>query len=278
MPCAAEPCRPPLHATPPRVYHPTPMTRPRSRRDAAPASVAVEDYLKAILGVAAATGDEEVPIGRIAEAVGVTPGTVTSMVKRLRDEGLVRYQRFGGVALTVKGAKLATDVLRRHRLVESFLTRTLGLDWSIVHEEAERLEHAVSPVVLEALDRHLGFPELDPHGDPIPGPDGAIRRPTPAVRALASCPAGSAWILVRTLDQRGETLRYLHRSGLTIGASVAVLARDAVGGTIRVRPDRKPAVTLGLAAAEALVVEPEGRPPAAPRRPRSGVAAREHRP
>src|SRR6476620_7329433 len=107
-------------------------------------------------------------MGRLAAAMGVVPGTATTMVKTLADSGLVTYEPRSGTRLTAGGEKLALHVLRRHRLVEPFLVKTLGLDWSEVHEEAEELEHAISDKVLHRIDQLLGHPTTDPHGDPIP--------------------------------------------------------------------------------------------------------------
>src|SRR5438046_8279 len=132
------------------------------------ASRTVENYLKALYSEQQRAGDELVSMGRLASAMGVVPGTVTTMVKALADSGLVSYEPRGGVRLTRGGEQLALHVLRRHRLVELFLVKVLGLDWSEVHAEAEELEHAVSDKVLERIDALLEHPRVDPHGDPIP--------------------------------------------------------------------------------------------------------------
>ena len=141
-------------------------------------SPTVENYIKQIyLEQQSSTGGESealVPMGRLAAAMGVVPGTATTMVKALSDSGLVAYEPRGGVRLTRGGEQLALHVLRRHRLVELFLVKVLGLDWSEVHEEAEELEHAVSDKVLERMDQVLGHPSVDPHGDPIPSAKGKV--------------------------------------------------------------------------------------------------------
>src|SRR5438045_344343 len=135
----------------------------------------VEDYLKQIyLEQQSAPADELVSLGKLASSMGVVPGTATSMIKALADSGLVNYEPRGGARLTRGGEQLALRVLRRHRLVELFLVKVLGLDWSEVHPEAEELEHAISEKVLERIDALLGRPSVDPHGDPIPSAKGKV--------------------------------------------------------------------------------------------------------
>lgn len=218
------------------------------------ATETAENYLKAIylLGNDSATG--EAGMSRIAAAVGVTTGTATTMVKRLASGKFVKYERFGGVRLTAKGTQAALDILRRHRLVETFLVRTLGLDWSEVHAEAERLEHAISARVIEALDRHLGRPAFDPHGDPIPGADGLLAERN--IVPLATCRAGQSLMLAQVLDQREETLRYLDRHGLGVGTNLAVISVEPGAGVITVRNQRRESVALSEAAALRILVQP----------------------
>src|SRR5580698_67087 len=121
-------------------------------------SSTVENYLKQLYLEQQAGADPLVPMGRLASAMGVVPGTATSMVKALADSGLVEYEPRGGVRLTSSGRQLALHVLRRHRLVELFLVKVLGLDWSVVHDEADMLEHAISDRVLERMDAVLEYP------------------------------------------------------------------------------------------------------------------------
>ena len=137
------------------------------------ASQTVENYLKAIY-VAQVPEDEQslVPMGQLAAALGVVPGTATTMVKTLAESGLAKYEPYMGVRLTPAGEKLAAMVLRRHRLIELFLVQVLSMNWSEVHEEAEKLEHAVSERLIDRIDEMLGRPAVDPHGDPIPGARG----------------------------------------------------------------------------------------------------------
>ena len=154
------------------------------------ATSTVENYLKQLYLEQNAAAGRKVSMGRLAIAMGVVPGTATSMVKALSDSGLVEYEPRGGVRLTSRGQQLALHVLRRHRLVELFLVKTLGLDWSEVHEEADNLEHVISDRVLERMDALLGHPTADPHGDPIPTSKGQLHEPQRT--SLADCAVGVA--------------------------------------------------------------------------------------
>src|ERR687894_580100 len=151
----------------------------------------VENYLKAILQAQTALPDAQglVPMGQLAAALGVVPGTATPMVKALSESGLVRYEPYAGVRLTAAGEKLAALVLRRHRLVELFLVKVMGMSWAEVHDEAEHLEHAVSERLIERIDEMLGRPAVDPHGDPIPDAHGSVDRRQ--YDTLMTCPVGA---------------------------------------------------------------------------------------
>src|SRR6187401_2463193 len=139
-------------------------------------SSTVENYLKAIYqGASTLTPPQRLlPMGQLASALGVVPGTATTMVKALAESGLVEYEPYTGVRLSPAGEKLAALVLRRHRLVELFLVQVMGISWAEVHEEAEQLEHVVSERLIERIDDMLGRPTRDPHGDPIPSPEGTF--------------------------------------------------------------------------------------------------------
>src|ERR671914_979749 len=140
-------------------------------------SSTVENYLKAIyLGVSALTAPARLlPMGQLAAALGVAPGTATTMVKTLAESGLVQYEPYAGVTLTPAGAKLAALVVRRHRVIELFLVKVMGYRWDEVHDEAEQLEHVVSERLIDRMDEMLGRPEVDPHGDPIPDAEGIVK-------------------------------------------------------------------------------------------------------
>jgi DtxR family Mn-dependent transcriptional regulator len=187
-------------------------------------SLTVENYAKAIYQLAQQAGSDAVATGQIANALGVLPGTVTSMLKTLDESKLATYTPYEGVRLTSAGRALALRVLRRHRLIEQFLSQTLNLTWDEVHEEAEHMEHAVSDALVDRIDAYLGHPATDPHGDPIPQPDGSI---APAAdRPLSECRAGERFRLARVTDQSPEFLRYLSQTGLEIGAQGSLLTID----------------------------------------------------
>ena len=222
------------------------------------ATSTVENYLKALYTAERDAAAGIVPMGRLAAAMNVVPGTATSMAKALADAGLVVYEPRAGVRLTAAGEQLALHVLRRHRLLELFLVEVLGLDWSAVHAEADQLEHAVSDVVLDRIDAVLGHPAVDPHGDPIPTADGAVHHVhEPADRqSLATCPVGRPQRVARVLDQDAEFLKFLDRHGLTPGSTVTVDGREAAAGAVRVRVAKREAVSLGTAAAASVLVVP----------------------
>ncbi len=218
------------------------------------ATSTVEDYLKQILLEENERGEARVPTGRLAAALAVTPGTVTTMVKALSDGGLVDYEAYGGVRLTPTGRQLALHVLRRHRLVELFLVRVLGLDWTEVHGEADRLEHAVSERVIERMDEMLGRPAVDPHGDPIPSAAGELA--AGELAPLAVWPTGRRCRVARIADQGTDFLRRIERLGLRPGARLRLVARDAAADTLEIELADGRRVALGLRAAEKILVAP----------------------
>lgn len=215
----------------------------------------VENYLKAIIQAESrlGPGQELVPMGQLASALGVVPGTATTMVKTLAESGLVRYEPYAGVRLTPAGEKLATMVVRRHRLIEVFLVQVLGMSWAEVHEEAEQLEHAVSDRLIERIDDMLGRPSVDPHGDPIPDPEGTVRRDDH--QTLLTCALGSPLVVTRVTDQDPDFLRFLENSDLKPGQSILVESRDAASDSVRVRGKAGTLITLGTRAASKLLVE-----------------------
>ncbi len=213
----------------------------------------VEDYLKQILLEEQGRGEKRVPTGRLAQALAVTPGTVTAMVKALSESGLVDYEAYGGVRLTKAGRQLALHVLRRHRLIELFLVRIMGMDWSEVHGEADRLEHAVSDRLIERIDEMLGRPAVDPHGDPIPTVGGDL---APAAHeTLAELTVGGSGRVARIVDQEAGFLRLVERLGLRPGTRVKVVARDEDADTLEIQVGRGARARLGLRAAAKILVE-----------------------
>src|SRR5262249_36630755 len=216
-------------------------------------SSTVENYLKAIHEAQnRLTGDRDlVPMGQLSSALGVVPGTATTMVKTLADSGLVGYEPYSGVRLSPAGTKLAVAVLRRHRLVELFLVQVMGMSWAEVHDEAEQLEHAVSDRLIERIDEMLGRPSVDPHGDPIPDVEGVIR--TIDHQTLLTCPIGTPLIVSRVLDQDGEFLRFVEQSELKPGQRVTVRTRDDAADRVIVRTSSATDVALGTRAASKLL-------------------------
>src|SRR5213080_4416056 len=184
----------------------------------------VENYLKRLYLEQQHSPADLVSMGKLASAMGVVPGTATTMVKALADSGLVEYEPRGGVRLTRGGEQLALHVLRRHRLVELFLVKVVGLDWSEVHAEAEELEHAISDKVLEKIDTLLGRPSVDPHGDPIPTAKGKLAESRHT--SLLNCELGQRLRVARVIDQNPAFLQFVNRCGLTPGTPVIVEHRD----------------------------------------------------
>jgi DtxR family Mn-dependent transcriptional regulator len=217
-------------------------------------SSTVENYLKAIyLGQSALTGGERlVSMGYVATALSVTPGTATTMVKALSDSGLAEYEPYSGVRLTSAGERLAGLVIRRHRLVEAFLVQVMGMSWAEVHEEAEQLEHAVSDRLIERIDEMLGRPAHDPHGDPIPDPEGVL---TPRhLDNLLTCPMGTPLKVTRIADQDPSFLHFIEENDLKPGQPVQVDTRDTAADSVLLRSgDRR--LTIGTRAASKLLVE-----------------------
>ena len=216
-------------------------------------TISREDYLKRVY-LLQQEHDGAVSIGALATAMGVTPASTTGMVKSLADRGFIEHEPYKGVSLTSEGERQALDVIRRHRLLELFLVRTLGLDWSEVHEEAERLEHAVSDALLAKIDAFLGKPRVDPHGDPIPPAHGRIA--PRATRSLADCAAGERVRITRVIDQGAAFLRFVDRSGLRPGVEVAVEGNDPESQVVRVRSGDGGPTALATRAAAKLLVEP----------------------
>ena len=220
-------------------------------------SSTVENYLKAIYqGQSTLSGAERlVPMGQVAAALGVTPGTATTMVKALAESGLAEYEPYTGVRLTRAGEKLAGLVLRRHRLVELFLVQVMGMSWAEVHDEAEQLEHVVSERLIERIDRMLGHPTHDPHGDPIPNPEGTI---TPRdLDTLLTCPIGERLRVTRIADQDPSFLRFIESNDLKPGQPIEVEMRDAAADAVKLRARNDRAITIGTRAASKLLVERE---------------------
>jgi DtxR family Mn-dependent transcriptional regulator len=199
---------------------------------AAPNSAAIEDYLKAIYALQLRSKG---PVGtsELAERLGVAPATATAMLKRLDGLGLVRHQPYRGVSLSHAGERVALEVTRHHRLLESYLSEALGMPWDRVHEEAEVLEHYISEELEERIAEKLGDPSHDPHGDPIPGPDLAPPADDGSV-PLAELEHGAAATFTRVSDSDPAMLRYLAEHGIRPGVELTVTGRQPFGGPLYV--------------------------------------------
>lgn len=194
-----------------------------------------QDYLKAIYEQEYERGHEWVTTSALAQELGVSPASVTEMVKKLADpsRGLLSYERYRGVRLSEAGVAAALQIVRHHRLVESFLSEALGFSWDEVHAEAHRLEHVISETMEERIAAYLGHPRRDPHGSPIPQRDGGVEAiyDTP----LTALPPGQRGTVSRVLDEDPDLLRYLAALGLTLGVEVEVAERAPFDGPITVR-------------------------------------------
>ena len=231
------------------------------------ATPAVEDYVKAIYLLQRESPTGEATVARIAATLGVTKGTVTAMIRKLREARLADAIRYGGISLTASGNKLAIDVIRRHRLIEVFLVETLGFDWAEVHDEAERLEHAMSSKVLDRLNEFLGNPAIDPHGDPIPDANGKIAEPD--ATPLANLEQGQCATIARITDQDPQFLAFAADHGLKPGSNVTVTARTAAADAITIKPARHDPVSLSLQTAASIHVHPAKTPPPRRKTPRN---------
>lgn len=217
-------------------------------------SSTVEDYLKHLYLQQQAHRDQLVPTGKVARALGVTPGTATVMIKTLAESGLVEHEPRAGAKLTDKGQRLALHVLRRHRIIELFLVKTLEFDWSEVADEAEILEHAVSEKVLDRIDKLLGHPTVDPHGDPIPTATGEIARPR--LQPLTECDGEQSVRIARVDDTDADFLRFADERGLTPGTTLTVEAVDSMADAVTIRPEGGQPMVVGSAAARRIFVRP----------------------
>ncbi|MDB4614669.1 metal-dependent transcriptional regulator [bacterium] len=218
------------------------------------ASLTVENYVKSALQIELKSGNEWVSTGALAEALDVSPGSVTSMLKTLSESNLAEYRPYEGVRLTDAGRKLAMRMLRRHRLIEEFLVKTLDLTWDQVHDEAEDMEHAVSDFLIDRIDEFLGCPETDPHGSPIPTAEGKLRSNNVETRRLTECESGAKVRLIRVENQAPELLRYLAQSGFELGSVATIQDNNGALGQLTAKC-RSKTFQLQHRHAESLLVE-----------------------
>ncbi len=214
-------------------------------------SEAIEDFLKTVYLLQQEA--ERVQTSMLAEALGITAPSTTEMAKKLAKANLVVHEPYRGIRLTPIGERVALEIVRNHRLLELFLVQALGYTWDEVHEEADRLEHAVSERLIQRIAEYLGDPRYDPHGDPIPSPEGAIQKRE--LTPLAEWPVGETGHVARLRDQSPEMLRYLADKGLVIGAEVHVVKRDPFDGplTLEINGDEQ---VIGLQVAHYVLMVP----------------------
>lgn len=219
-------------------------------------SVSVENYLKAIFALEQRleSDDDRVKSKDIAESLSIAQPSVTSMLKTLSGQDMLDYKPYRGVRMTEEGRRAALRVIRRHRLIEVFLIESLGMGWDEVHAEAERLEHALSEKVTNALEEYLGFPTRDPHGDPIPDRDGRLI--VTAGEPLNMIEPGRTATIVRVLDQSPDFLRYLAQQDLTPGAHITVEGIEPFDGPLTLRTGARE-IHISRSVARRIVVRPE---------------------
>ena len=222
---------------------------------ARPLSTSMGDYLKAVWVIA---GTGAASTKDISEQLSVAPASVTNMLRRLQDMGLVEYERYRGASLTERGREEALRLVRQHRLIETFLMKHLGYSWQDVHEEAERLEHAVSDEFTERLAELLGHPDRDPHGDLIPAADGtfAPERSKP----LSETEAGQRVHIIKVSDESASALNYLGERGLVPGRVLSVKEVRSLDGVVTVEDEGGDEHPLGEALAQAIFVQAVSEP------------------
>jgi DtxR family transcriptional regulator, Mn-dependent transcriptional regulator len=218
-------------------------------RAAAELTGPVEDYLKVIFELEAAGGTAST--NEIAAVLHIAAPSVSGMIRRLAGQGLIAYERYRGVRLTHAGRRAALRTIRRHRVIEAYLTTALGYPWDRVHDEAERLEHAASDDLIDRMAAAIGEPETDPHGAPIPTREGTLDEP--ALSTLADAEPGTRVRIERVGDRDAPRLRYLAELGIRPGTHVEIVARAPFDGPITLRVGRK-AHVIGTSLAKGILV------------------------
>jgi DtxR family Mn-dependent transcriptional regulator len=224
------------------------MTAAKTQRDL---TGPVEDYLKAIYELEGAGGTAGT--NEIAETLRIAPASVSGMLRRLAEQGLIAHERYRGVRLTDEGRRAALRTIRRHRVIEAYLTSALGYPWDRVHDEAERLEHAASDELIDRMAAAIGDPVTDPHGAPIPTRDG--RLDDEQLATLAELDEGQRASIARVSDRDAERLRYLGELGMTPGTQIEVVSRAPFDGPIVLRIG-KTDHAIGPALARGILVTP----------------------
>jgi DtxR family Mn-dependent transcriptional regulator len=213
-----------------------------------------EDYLKAIYDLE--RSGHRAGTNEIAAQLAIAPASVSGMVRRLAEQGLIEHERYHGVRLTDAGRRAALRTLRRHRIIEAYLAQALGYAWDRVHDEAERLEHAASDELIDRMAAAIGEPARDPHGAPIPTREGSVDEPS--LTSIDELAVGARARVRRVSDHDGDRLRYLAALGMTPGTTFEVLERAPFDGPITVELDNGSQRSVGRVLARQVLVEPPG--------------------
>ncbi|HYH14246.1 MAG TPA: metal-dependent transcriptional regulator [Flavisolibacter sp.] len=209
-----------------------------------------ENYLKAIYHLQ--TEADTVSTSALAQQLNAKPASITDMMKKLSAKGLLNYKPYYGFTLSVEGKKAALTIIRRHRLWEFFLAQKLGFKWDEVHEVAEELEHVSSKKLIEKLDAYLGFPEFDPHGDPIPDTRGRVRKVDHI--ALTKLSVNQLAVVQSIANQSPDVLDFLHQKNIGIGTTLEIVKRHAFDGSLEIKV-RKTLITITPTLSEFLFVK-----------------------
>lgn len=239
----------------PKLHCVVERTEDPSTADEVQLSAVAQDYLK-VIWTASEWSADSVSTKMLSERIGVSASTVSEAIRKLADQGMVDHARYGAISLTDRGRAAAIAMVRRHRLIETYLVRELGYGWDEVHDEAEILEHAVSDLMMSRIDAKLGFPERDPHGDPIPSVDGAIS--SPEATRLSDYTDGQCGRVARISDSDPAMLRYFDSVGISLDLPITVVERRDYAGTVAIElghGDRN-SIDLGQRAAEAIWMIP----------------------
>ena len=215
---------------------------------------AEENYLKAIFKIAEKE-NKAASTTKLAEVLGTSPASITDMIKKMSEKKLVNYTKYYGVTLTSDGSRLATSLIRRHRLWELFLVEKLRFPWHKVHEIAEELEHIKSDELVSRLDAYLNYPKFDPHGDPIPNAEGkfTIRSQTP----LSEMRKGQKVTLIGLKESDDDFLHFLYSQGIKIGSKITLLEKSDYDNTAKILLDGREEILLGGHATQNMLVRNE---------------------
>lgn len=196
-------------------------------------TISKENYLKSIYSLNLTT-EENVTTSQVAQKLEITNAATSEMARKLSEQGYLTYEKYKGVELTDKGKKVALQIIRRHRLWESFLMKVLGMSWSEVHDEAERLEHNTSESLINKIDEHLEFPEFDPHGHPIPNKNGEIPK-IPKLVSLVNAEVGKKYKIFRVADESSELIQYLTKLDLILYKEIKIIEKLSFDNSIIVQ-------------------------------------------